>query len=310
MFSFFLVSLSFSWSELMYASAFEFALRSFPSRYRSRLDSVFSFSGDSFSRTTDAAAWLKTVRNPPFNIKSFDHWHFLQDPLNSPTTLHHDEDDLISNIEDFQRSLFGGVMTKPWAWSFGFKAYIGLVCDVHSLFHLTEFVSSEFPNGDDNGRKFAVVYDRTISLFDLWEDGCGYFGGGIEAVNESVDHLLADFPNSPYPSGITWSAADWNATKMRTIDLTKTKGYGDLGVGERVSAAYIAECQEVSRQQVAYAGYALASILQRISVPVYDPELFAKSPGGVRSADVAGWTIFLLLLPLTVLAAYRMLRPE
>jgi hypothetical protein len=200
-------------------------------------------------------------------------------------------------------------MTQPWAWSFGFKCYVALICDLHSLFHLTELFSPSLPGGDDNAKRFSVVWQNAAaSLLSVWEVGCGDYTGGFDLVNQTVDLLRSEFPSSPYSELARWTAAEWTAVKAKTVALTVESGYRGVTEGGALSAAYLEECKRISRQQIADAGHAIASVLARIAVPVFDRQLYAKLPSRIGTADVAGWTALALLIGPAAISAYRLLR--
>jgi hypothetical protein len=305
---FLLVALTASWSETMYAIAVEFGLRQVEPEYRTKLDAVFSLSGDSLDRTASSGSWLSFIERPPYNVKSFHHWHFTQTPLNESQgniTRHHNEDDLMATLQGFQDSLFGGVMTKPWAFSFGFKSFLALVADVHSIFHLTELFRHDFPDGDDNARLFNVSFDgSTVSLLSVWESACGLFPQSPPdwaAVDATVAAFI-DGSVSPYGTSINWTTVAGNTT-----NLTRTFGYANLNNGDPLTPQYIANCRNVSTVQLQRAAWAVASVLGRIAVPVFDRSGWLKVPVKVRALDVVGWTLFALLLPATVVNVYRRL---
>jgi hypothetical protein len=200
------------------------------------------------------------------------------------------------------------VITKPWAWSFSFKCYIALICDLHSVFHLTELFRTEFPDGDDHARGFLII-NPVQTLFSYWDNGCGLFDIGVEAVNQMVDYLLGQYRTSPYNDKRMWTEENWNTVRQSTVSLTKESGYGDLRGGYQMGSAYIEKARSRTLQQVAYAGYAIASVMERIAVPVFDREQFAKMPVHARLPDLIGWTLFLVLFPPTVLTVCRLRRP-
>jgi hypothetical protein len=247
---------------------------------------------------------LSFVERPPYNIGSFHHWHFTQTPLNESLgniTRHHNEDDLMATLQGFQDSLFSGGMTKPWAFSFGLKSFLALVADAHSIFHLTELFRRDFPNGDDNARLFNVSFGgTTVSLLSVWESACGLFPASPPDW-AAVDSFF-NTSVSPYGTSINWTIV-----AARTANLTRTFGYANLKNGDLLTPQYIANCRNVSTEQLQRAAWAVASVLSRIAVPVFDRRGWLKVPVKVRALDVVGWTLFALLLPATAVNVYRRL---
>ena len=287
-----------SWRNPLLVTAFELGLRYAPSGYRQKLLSALRSAGDSITDASGAITWLYDVESAPYNIPSFRHWHFRQEAINESITdfpVHENQDDVRSAISDLERNLLAAAMTKPWPFAFAIKSLLTLACDIHSPFHVTEYFSPEFPNGDTNGQLFRVQYKgRVTSLFDVWEEGCGAIDG--LDINTTVDALIAKYQNE-YQGSV-----DWDAVLEETAALTKTNGYAGVSVGKVLDEAYVKKCQEVTLKQIARAGYALGNLMQRISVPAFeDSELLPRA----RASESIAWTLVCFLLPMAALTVYH-----
>jgi hypothetical protein len=189
--------------------------------------------------------------------------------------------------------------------SFGLKSFLALIADVHSIFHVTELFSSEFPAGDDNARLFDVSFQGTTqSLLSVWDSACGLFPASPPDW-AAVDSTAADLLNgtvSPYGTTINWSrVAD------RTGNLTVVSGYADLLNGSLLTYEYVDTCRNISIEQLRRAAWAVASVLERIAVPAFDRAEWLNVPVKLRAPEVVAWTLFALLLPVTVVNVYRRL---
>ena len=286
------------WRNPLLVTAFELGLRSAPAGYRAKLLAALRSSGDAITDATQAVTWLYDVESPPYNIPSFRHWHLRQDPINDSLPEfpeHRNEDDVRTALDDFQNNLFKAAMTKPWPFSFAMKSLLTLACDIHSPFHVTELFSEAFPEGDSNGQKFIVQYKgQHVSLFDVWEEGCGALDG--QDVNATVDALLKQY-KSEYGTEV-----DWDAVMQETAKITKESGYSGVTPRGVLQDEYVKKCREVSLKQVARAGFALGSLMNRIAIPAFeDPVLLPKT----RPSETIAWMVLCFVLPMAVLTVYQ-----
>ena len=65
---------------------------------------------------------------------------------------------------------------------------------------------------------------------------------------------------------------------------------------------YVKKCREVSLKQVARAGFALGSLMNRIAIPAFeDPVLLPKT----RPSETIAWMVLCFVLPMAVLTVYQ-----
>lgn len=286
----------------MLAVAFEIGMRGQPPEFRSRMLNAFRVSGDDFQRAAEGIQWLYTVEKPPYNIPSFDHWHFdyfvynpeqLQD-----ITQHKYTDCLYYDITQTQTKLFNRDSSRVWPFSFNLKMYLTLICDTHSIFHANELFSSTFPDGDDHGRKFIVNNKgENTTLYDFWESGCGEFKKiDWSSVNKTADQLLNEYPSNYYNGKVDIT---WSTVMSETRSITNQYGYSNLKNKDSLSDEYIQNCKKITHQQIARAGYALQVSLKRISIDDYKlPKMSIEG----RKSEAYAWSIMAILLPATIAA--------
>ncbi|OHT03467.1 hypothetical protein TRFO_06727 [Tritrichomonas foetus] len=300
---FYFITSSFCWSPQMLAIAFEIGMKPFSDEYRNRMLNTFRVSGDDFERAAEGIQWLYNVEKPPFNIPSFNHWHFdyfSYNPEQLEITENSYTDNLYYNLGQTQAHLFAADSTKPWPFSFNLKHFLTSVCDAHSIFHASELFSSEFPKGDNHGKKFMISYNgKTKSILDFWEEGCGDFTQlNWNDVNDTANKIMKEFPTNPYNQ----TEISWSSVMKETREITKKFGYSDLSNNQKLTENYVEKCKEISRQQIAKAGYALQISLKRIAINQYQlPPLSIKG----RKTETFAWSLLALLLPIVIFVFSR-----
>jgi hypothetical protein len=223
---FFLLPLAvLSWKEQMMALAAEIGFQQFGYSKLQQILKVLENAGDDFERVSQAAAWMYYAEKPPFNIKSFNHWHFCGTPLNySSIEIHQhvDEDNVIANLDSIKATLKNMKNQRTWPFSFSLKLYLSSLCDIFSPLHLSELFSETFPNGDRNGRDFYVKMNgEYISLYDAWESGCGYFSNSVNFNNKDTwttidklkDAITLEFHQFDYMSYADVEEETYNFTR-------------------------------------------------------------------------------------------------
>lgn len=262
---------------------------------------LFQYSGDNFSRVEESGYWTYATAREPYNLRTFDHWHFSRKPHVvglKQYQLHANEDDLVHIFSNLKKNLLSGVVKKSWSLSFSLKTMLSTICDAHSIFHATELFSPDFPEGDNNARKFMIKYKgQTISLFDFWESGCEQYSN--EPFSWVHMPLKAKSIQEFYPNSTYSKALNVFEIIKETRELTIKYGYGDLKPGDELSNEYIAKCREITQQQMAKAGYAIESMFKWIDLPTFTNEKGEKiAVPKDHFLTKAGWIVFYLLLPL------------
>lgn len=301
--------LSRSWTDEMLAIAFEIGMREMDGEFRNRIIKAFEIQGETIERAAESATWINRVERPPYNIKAFNHWKFDKNPLNPNglnITSNYYSDGAASVLTDNINQLLIHKTVYPWAFVLNFKLFLGTMCDIHSVFHVTELFNEVFPNGDDNAKRFMVKYNgKERSLMSVWENGCGKFGDEInwKTINSTVETLLKD-QKSPYDiTFLNFKKTIKNIT-AETTSLTTTYGYAGLSNGDTLSNDYIRKCQEITTQQVVKAGYGIQGILKKMVFDIYD-DYRHKTPTFIRTSEVVAWTLLMFLLPTAVIILFQ-----
>lgn len=308
----FLVFLStvFCWTNQMMAIAGEIGLRQIGFSAQKKLNLVFNNAGDEFTRVSQAAAWLYYAERPPFNIASFNHWHFYSQPINEENLeLDHyiDVDNLRDNLYKIRNSVRGGKVTRTWPFSFNLKLYLAGMCDVYSPLHVSEYFDSKFKDGDRNGRDFYVNFNgKLTSLYDVWESGCGFFDTSIsfdsdadwQRIDKLVDQLSVAFSTEDWPASF-----DLDFTVKSTYNFTRDFVYKGITNGSTLSKEYISKCQDYTQDAVVQAGRMIANDISGLDIISIAKQIPYAT--GIRSSEVAAWSILFIITPFAALLIWK-----
>ena len=287
------------WSEKLNVAITKAAMDKTTKNIRLTLKDAFSLScdWDLIEKPEQIGAWMSYVERAPFNIHAFNHWRFYSDPyitdpsIKAPDNI--DTDNLKSNIitktsdTNLFLDLLNGRVTRSLPFAFLMKILVSSIIDLHTPLHTTNLFSREFPNGDRNGRDFYVKYNnRNVSLFELWETGCG------------MDTLTSEF-NDTFWTDVDYiiedilSSSSWN-TEYMSIDLlenqlnknqqyTKTEIYDKTKPGDTITKEYIEKCQNYTKEQMLLASQRLSSFFQQINLVNF--KLSGKTPSQKEKAE-------------------------
>lgn len=294
------VAFSFAWVDQMLAVAAQIAMNELGDDFSDNLTETFKVATDDFSRPAQAAAWLYYVERPPFNLATFQHWHFhaipyVKDGLS--VRARYNSDDLSYGINGTSSVL--PILQKKWAktpWTFSFdvKLAFTLICDTLSALHNTELFSLDFPDGDRSGREFRVQFNgKSISLYDLWESGCGAFENNLtwdrsdwRKIDDLAEELAEEYPRNGYsytPVDVMAASHEYDMSFVYSISPNSA-----------VSSDYINTCRKHSREMVAKAGWAIVSAFK--DIPLIDVSEYAESTS-IRTSEIFSWVFMGLLAP-------------
>ena len=292
----------------MLAVAGEIAFEQLGYAHQKKLLSVFENAGDEFTRVSQAAAWLYYAERPPFNIHSFNHWHFKGTPLfyedEREVHKHIDIDNLAKNLDSINKSVVSGKNQRTWPFSFSIKLYLASQCDIMSPLHVSEFFSDEFPNGDKNGRDFYVNFNgKIMSLYDVWESGCGEFADSIDFNSEDdwtkvdtlKDELMLEFK--------VFELMTNEELEEETYNYTRDFVYKGLKNNSVLSQDYIQKCKAHTREQVFRAGKTISQSVKDMDIIAIANQLPMVS--GFRTSEVVAWSLLLIFAPFAVLLVWK-----
>ena len=335
---------SFSFSEKLSVAITKIALQKSKTDITNQLKTIFSLSGDwdLIDHPEQVGAWISYVERPPFNIKSFNHWRFYSDPyivdssISAPDTI--DYDNLKSNLIDQQ--VFGNVMygatSRSWPYAFHFKLLVSSLLDIHSPLHTSTLYSSDFPNGDRNGREFIVIFnDNETSLYDLWETGCGMTNLTSEftpSFYKDIDSFIDEFMKSNTWEDKSFSLNDVFTQIEENKKYTIEEIYNKTKPGDAITYDYIQKCQKHTKEAMLLAAERLASFFSEMNIPQftakYSPTEQEKAEAGpqgyyyngtsqskyddvfsgvIQSLDfnILAYTILCMLAPFTFLLIWK-----
>ena len=296
----------------MLVIAAEIGFKIVSDEYKSNLQSIFKATGEEFQRVTQSASWLNIVERPPYNLKSFNHWHFHQKPYNTseihiPDKI--DPDHLVSNLESVYQSLSQSLIKRSWPFSFSFKVLLSSICDIFSPLHLTELFNNDFPNGDNNGKNFKINFNYKIdNLFNVWETGCGLYSNNFEfnsnswnLIDQEVTKILKIYP---FPNNLPiLNNSYFENIAQNTRDFTINEIYFKTLPNSQLNPSQIDTCHQETYKRIAEAGFTIASALKNINLITPGDSIFSFL--NIRTSEMIAWSLFLILLPFASILIWK-----
>ncbi|CAJ1387309.1 unnamed protein product [Effrenium voratum] len=233
---------------------------------------------------------------PPAGLNEFDTWHYVdldfnpdhvqveqQNPYQNPSAVWA----LAQAMRTFQTS------RSEWALNFMLRFVLHIVGDLHQPLHCAEGLFNDTKFGDVMGdRGGNLIRIRTqwrelTNLHLLWDAAGGLymaewpFSSEQQAqLRRNASQIMKRFPRSSlkelnaadmscYPSSDC--AAVFRGWVKDVHALAIQDAYRGVRAGAEPSAAYLARVREVSRRQLALAGYRLADLLAAVSPSLPTP---------------------------------------
>lgn len=150
------------------------------------------------------------------------------------------------------------------------------VGDLHQPLHAVARDSDEHPDGDRGGNDFKIKPSIKFkdlkyppdNLHALWDLGGGLFQPTPRPLSDENKASIQRQANSiknrfPQISLDNVSNSDPMAWAQESADLAKRYVY-ELKENEVPSSDYLRQCEDISAKRVAYAGYRLAALLNRL----------------------------------------------
>lgn len=295
-----------AWADQMMAIVAEIGLKGRGYTFSKHAMKIFKNAGDEFTRATQAGAFLYYVEKPPFNMKTFNHWHFKGTPIN-PEGLeiesHIDEDNVVTNLNVIIKKINNHGSIRSWPWSIWMKVLQSMTSDIYSPLHVSEYFSSEFPNGDKNGRNFMVKVNGTMmSLYDLWETGCGLYSNITnwdEETWETIDNEVTEL-RKKYPSHETFNL---DFVVEENYNYTRDVVYANHKNGFEPDQKYIDECRKHVQINMVRAGKSLSELVSELPLaPIIDD---APNQSAIKTREIIAWSIFFILTPFAALLIWK-----
>jgi hypothetical protein len=220
-----------------------------------------------------AACWAddhKTKENGPWHYINF---HFRTD--GRETDNKPEPQNIVSAISKFSEVL-GDKRRDPKLRAEALRFLLHLVGDIHQPLHAVARDSDEHPEGDRGGNDFKLLPPDRLknlqrpptNLHSLWDMGGNLFRPTERPLTEDGKASIARIANSirsrhPQTSLDNLANADPLAWAQESADLAKRFVY-DLKENEVPSPEYMRQCEDISAKRVAYAGYRLAALLNKL----------------------------------------------
>jgi hypothetical protein len=152
---------------------------------------------------------------------------------------------------------------------------IHLVGDMHQPLHCTTRYSEEHPNGDNGGNQFRIDTPRAKNLHSFWDAAGGLFEfdkvkrppeGDLEDQQQKIrgyaGKVMKAFPANSHPA---WKKVmlpdEWVKESNKAA---RDFGFKNIEVGGKPSPDYINNAQQTASKRLAFAGYRLAELMNRL----------------------------------------------
>ena len=209
-------------------------------------------------------------------------------------------------------SLIVGKAKTSWPVSMCLKVLFAGIPDLHAPLHLIEYFSSDFKDGDRNGKLFKVnANGKETNLFDFYETGCGLTpltstidDKFLTEVKELVDSVMEhySFKTETITNSSFQKWHDNNVKDAKTI-------YNKIKPGHTFSETEISKCQSdmllsiIRSAQRIFAYVKLTSILD-FAESLSDLEI--SQPGvQIATSEAMAWSLAAILAPFTALLIWR-----
>lgn len=235
---------------------------------------------------------LLTVDQPPENVRSFltascwaddirsdedADWHYINlywRPDGQPARNRPREQNAAWAIQRFRAQLEtpGGAGDQK---ARALRYLIHFVGDLHQPLHAASRETDRQPEGDRGGNDFPI---RPIEgwrsqpiddLHALWDFGCGLFRstrrplspGAEKGIRELARAIMRDHPYGGLPNVRNQDPMTW---AREGLALARTVVYEGVEFDGSPSETYLERGRRESRKRLAYAGYRLGDMLNRI----------------------------------------------
>ena len=221
-----------------------------------------------------AARWPDDIKSDGSRRDRSPHnthpWHYINLPIGPNAGGH------VARAPNIETAFVA--LRKSWgaATSDGERApilcwFMHLVGDAHQPLHSSNFFSPTFPKGDAGGEAWAIRRASGATKLHAFWDNVLITGNDAaltaRQVDAIADELLAKYPRTKFPQlAQNKDLSSW--VRNETLPLALRYGYLDgklappePGAPTELSNAYKNDALEVSRRQVALAGYRLADFM-------------------------------------------------
>lgn len=216
------------------------------------------------SHFVPASVWLDAQNwNPDFTL--MQSWHYV-DQAYPANPGWQSKGELIEVSQSALKALCSSRSTD-FQKALMLRVILHTVADLHQPLHTIEFLQSEFPHGDRGGHDFHLQ-GQFADLHALWDAAGGQFPylriNQWQNAQPLALALQREFSVSSAPKQLTQQQLSdlpeqW-AQESYSLGIDAYKG---IQPNQVPGEAYIKQVQEISRHQLARAGYRLAEVLNR-----------------------------------------------
>ncbi|MBN9501068.1 MAG: hypothetical protein BGO01_11860 [Armatimonadetes bacterium 55-13] len=221
-----------------------------------------------------AACWADDAKTKESGPWHYINIHFRTD--DKPTSNEPLKQNIVWAISKFSEVL-RDKKRDPKERAEALRYLIHFVGDIHQPLHAVARDSDEHPDGDRGGNEFKISPPERFSrqdrpptnLHSLWDSGLGLFKSvprpltddGLATINRTANAIKSRFPEISL-DGVKQS--DPMAWAQESADIAKRFVYKDITEGTVPSPEYMRKGEDECAKRVAYAGYRLAALLNKL----------------------------------------------
>ena len=258
----------FAWNDTGHMLVADIAYRHLQPQVQRRVDSLvaelvpyYPYSSHSLAR---AATWADHIKG---DVKAYNSWHYINQSVDGKSSIPSAKQNVVWAIEQSEQ-----VLTKKKAnrlqQAIFLRLLIHFVGDVHQPLHCASLYNEQFPHGDRGGNAYTIKSAHDNNLHSLWDAGVGlFYAPDGRRLSRHARDALAKQIEQAYPLATfaqvmqeNNSAAAWAA---ESLAIAKNVAY-QTPLGQEPSQVYITQGQEITKRQIALAGYRLAGMLNHI----------------------------------------------
>jgi hypothetical protein len=198
----------------------------------------------------------------------YNHWHYITLTFiqqNDPMPEVSGDDNVVSAIA-YEITVLQDEKSTNVEKQESLKRLIHWVGDIHQPLHAASHVAAKYPQGDRGGNAFKIdMPDAYNNLHSYWDSGLLQWPYLPQPLSTQDKKRLRSMAKSlqvqyPKPKIAAMDPATW---VLESHKLAR-QAYQGIEYSSAPNTGYITWGREVSRQQVALAGYRLAYLLQGV----------------------------------------------
>lgn len=266
--------LIFAWNENGHMLVAKIAYEKLTPQAKEKIDKLVNYLHQEYAEITNfpqAAAWADKLRGQQIDL--YTHWHYIDQPLvkdggNQNVNII-DSDNAVWAMSKI-RMFFANSKANPYERARFLAFFVHIVGDLHQPLHTVSLVTPKFPKGDRGGNDYIVIYKNAhVNVHKLWDGGVGAFETPYSENEEARATELstqaavieARFPQAYFSDQLIRSEVQqWLKEGM---DLANAHVY-TTPENQNLSEEYLKQGSAIAEQQVALAGYRLASLLNQV----------------------------------------------